>query len=120
VDNGSSHNGKRSIDRMRAAWPNAALIHLPVYASWLNQIEIVFSVIQRKVIKPADFADLSELADRLVRFEDRYNITATPFRWRFTTADLARLLEQLDIGVYATGRHPPVNSPPPEAAMMGR
>jgi hypothetical protein len=77
--------------------PNATLIHLPVHASWLNQIEIVFSVIQRKVIKPADFADLAELADRLVRFEDRYNATATPFRWRFTTADLARLLEQVDV-----------------------
>ncbi|HEV2810201.1 MAG TPA: IS630 family transposase [Acidimicrobiales bacterium] len=96
VDNGSSHNGKRSIDRMSTAWPNATLIHLPVHASWLNQIEIVFSVIQRKVIKPADFADLAALADRLVRFEDRYNATATPFQWRFTTADLARLLERLD------------------------
>ena len=59
VDNGSSHNGKRSIDRMAAAWPNARLVHLPVHASWLNQIEIVFSIIQRKVVKPADFADLS-------------------------------------------------------------
>jgi hypothetical protein len=57
VDNGSSHNGQRSIDRMSTAWPNARLVHLPVHASWLNQIEIVFSVIQRKVIKPADFAE---------------------------------------------------------------
>lgn len=56
----------------------------------------VFSVIQRKVIRPADFADLGELADRLERFEDRYNATATPFDWRFTTTDLARLLERLD------------------------
>lgn len=73
VDNGSSHNGQRSIDRMAGAWPNATLVHLPVHASWLNQIEIVFSVIQRKVIKPADFADLADLGDRLVRFEERYN-----------------------------------------------
>ncbi len=55
ADNGSSHRGQASIDRMAAAWPNATLVHLPVHASWLNQIEIVFSVIQRKVIKPADF-----------------------------------------------------------------
>ena len=96
VDNGSSHNGKRSVDRMSAAWPNATLVHLPVHASWLNQIEIVFSVIQRKVVKPADFADLAELADRLERFEGRYNATATPFQWRFSTADLANLLERLD------------------------
>lgn len=104
VDNGSSHNGRRSIDRMTGAWPNATLVHLPVHASWLNQIEIVFSVIQRKVIKPADFADLAELGNRLVRFEDRYNATATPFKWRFTTADLARLLERVDIDQPAPAR----------------
>jgi hypothetical protein len=96
VDNGSSHNGQRSIDRMAAAWPNARLVHLPVHASWLNQIEVVFSVIQRKVIRPADFADLAELADRLCRFEQRYNQTARPFDWRFTTKDLSALLERLD------------------------
>jgi transposase len=96
VDNGSSHNGQRSIDRMAAAWPNARLVHLPVHASWLNQIEIVFSVIQRKVVKPADFADLAALADRLCRFEDRYNETARPFDWRFTSSDLAAMLERLD------------------------
>jgi transposase len=96
VDNGSSHCGQRSIDRMTAAWPNAQLVHLPVHASWLNQIEIVFSVIQRKVIKPADFADLDTLADRLERFEQRYNTTARPFDWRFTTKDLAAMLERLD------------------------
>lgn len=96
VDNGSSHNGQRSIDRMREAWPTARLVHLPIHASWLNQIEIVFSIIQRKVIKPADFADLDALAERLCRFEDRYNETATPFDWRFTTADLAAMLERVD------------------------
>jgi transposase len=96
VDNGSSHNGQRSIDRMAAAWPNARLVHLPVHASWLNQIEVVFSVIQRKVIRPADFADLAELANRLCRFEQRYNQTARPFDWRFTTKDLSGLLERLD------------------------
>ncbi len=65
VDNGSSHRGQRSVERLAAAWPNAQLVHLPVHASWLNQIEIVFSVIQRKVIKPADFGDLAALAHRL-------------------------------------------------------
>ncbi len=96
VDNGSSHNGQRSIDRMTTAWPSARLVHLPVRASWLNQIEVVFSIIQRKVIKPADFADLAALADRLRRFTGRYNQTATPFDWRFTTDDLAAMLERID------------------------
>ena len=96
VDNGSSHNGQRSIDRMTKAWPTAQLVHLPIHASWLNQIEIVFSIIQRKVIKPADFADLAALGDRLERFADRYNQTARPFDWRFTTADLAAMLDRVD------------------------
>ena len=81
---------------MSAAWPSATLVHLPVHASWLNQIEIVFSVIQRKVIKPADFADLDALAQRLTDFEPRYNATATPFDWRFTRADLIELCRRID------------------------
>jgi hypothetical protein len=96
VDNGSSHAGQRSVDRLTAAWPNAHLVHLPVHASWLNQIEIVFSVIQRKVVKPADFADLAALADRLERFESRYNETAQPFDWHFKSSDLAVMLERLE------------------------
>jgi DDE superfamily endonuclease len=70
VDNGSSHAGRASIERMSTAWPTATLVHLPVHASWLNQIEIVFSVIQRKVVKPADFADLDALAQRLTAITD--------------------------------------------------
>lgn len=81
---------------MVEAWPTARLVHLPIHASWLNQIEIVFSIIQRKVIKPADFADLDALADRLRRFEDHYNDTATPFDWRFSTADLTAMLARVD------------------------
>jgi transposase len=96
VDNGSSHAGQRSVDRMRQAWPTATLVHLPIHASWLNQIEIVFSVIQRKVITPVDFADLDALAARLAAFEPRYNATATPFDWRFTRADLHDMLARID------------------------
>jgi hypothetical protein len=81
---------------MTAAWPNARLVHLPVHASWLNQIEIVFSIIQRKVVKPSDFVDLAALADRLRRFQHRYNETARPFDWRFTRSDLAEMLQRLN------------------------
>ena len=95
VDNGSSHAGAASVQRMCAAWPTATLVHLPVHASWLNQIQIVFSVIQRKVIKPADFADLDALAQRLTEFEPRYNATATPFDWRFTRTDLTELCRRI-------------------------
>lgn len=95
VDNGSSHIGQRSIDRMTQTWPRAILVHLPVHASWLNQIEVVFSILQRKVIKPADFADLDELADQILAFEARYNQTANPFDWRFTRTDLHALCQRI-------------------------
>lgn len=96
VDNGSSHNGQASIDRMNAAWANATLVHLPVHASWLNQVEIYFSILQRKAISPGDFADLDALADRILRFEHRYNATASPFDWTYTTTDLHAYLDRLN------------------------
>ncbi|MEU0822707.1 IS630 family transposase [Streptomyces mirabilis] len=96
VDNGSSHRGRRSIDRMAARFPNAVLVHTPVHASWLNQIEIFFSIVQRKVVSPNDFTDLAEVQERLRGFEDHYNATAQPFQWRFTTSDLDNLLARLD------------------------
>jgi transposase len=95
VDNGASHNGARSIARMQTTWPTAELVHLPIHASWLNQVEIFFSIVQRKVIKPGDFADLEALTERLLAFQDRYNATAEPFNWHFTRRSLDRLLEQL-------------------------
>lgn len=95
VDNGASHNGARSIARMRAAWPTACLVHLPIHASWLNQIEIFFSIVQRKVIKPADFTDLGQLTARLMAFQDRYNATAEPYDWHFGRKSLDRLLTRL-------------------------
>lgn len=95
VDNGSSHNGWRSVMRMEEAWPRARLVHLPVHASWLNQIEIYFSILQRKAIAPVDFADLDDLADRILSFQDRYNATAEPFDWRYTRDDLNTFLSRL-------------------------
>ena len=95
VDNGSSHNGTRSTERMSAAWPTATLVHLPVHASWLNQVEIYFSVVQRKAIAPADFNNLDHLAERILAFQDRYNTTARPFGWKYTTNDLNDLLARL-------------------------
>ena len=95
VDNGSSHAGQVSVERMSQAWPNAQLVHLPVHASWLNQIEIFFSIVQRKVITPTNFTDLTELEARLLDFQTRYNATAGPFHWRYTKADLHAYLQRL-------------------------
>jgi len=95
VDNGSSHNGVRSVERMRTAWPTAEMVHLPVHASWLNQVEIFFSIVQRKVVKPQDFPDLGALTERLLAFQDRYNAAAEPFDWRFTRKSLDRHLAKI-------------------------
>ena len=95
VDNGSSHRGERARARLRATWPRLVLVHTPVHASWLNQIEIYFSIVQRKVLTPNDFASLAEVEDRLLRFQDHYERTATPFQWTFTRQDLAALLAKL-------------------------
>jgi transposase len=96
VDNGSSHRGQASVDRLEGTWPNLRLVHLPIHASWLNQVEIYFSVIQRKVLTPNDFRDLLEVERRLLGFQRRYEQTAVPFDWRYTRADLQRLLCRLD------------------------
>jgi hypothetical protein len=95
VDNGSSHRGRASVDRLEGAWPNLRLIHLPVHASWLDQVEIYFSIVQRKVLSPNDFSDLAQVEERLAAFESRYNAVAKPFDWRFTRHDLNELLARI-------------------------
>ena len=94
--NGSSHRGAVSAERMATAWPNAQLIHLPAHASWLDQAELYFSVVQRKVLTPNDFTGLDQVRDRLAAFETRYNAIARPFTWKFTRADLTDLLHRID------------------------
>jgi transposase len=95
VDNGSSHAGQASIDRMKQAWPTAELVHLPIHASWINQIEIYFSILQRKAIATADLASLDHLAARILAFQHRYNTTAKPFDWRYSRNDLNNYLARL-------------------------
>ena len=95
VDNGSSHRGRASVQRLAAAYPNLVLVHLPIHASWLNQVEIYFSVVQRKVLTPNDFASPEELAARLLAFQAHYDRVAVPFDWRFTRQDLAALMARL-------------------------
>jgi transposase len=94
VDNGSDHRGKKAIRRLRDTYPNCIMIHTPVHASWLNQVEIFFSIIQKKVVSPNDFASLARLKHTLLAFINRYNHTARPFNWKFTAADLTELLER--------------------------
>jgi hypothetical protein len=95
LDNGSGHRGPRAVERLQRQWPNLIPVFTPVHASWLNQIEIYFSVVQRKVLTPGDFADLATLETTLLRFQHRYETAARPFEWTFTRQDLTALLTKL-------------------------
>lgn len=96
VDNGSSHRGQRCVERLQRRWPHVIVVHTPVHASWLNQVEIYFSIVQRKALDPNDFASLAHVEDRLLRFQDHYEQVARPFQWKFTRRDLERLLRRLE------------------------
>jgi hypothetical protein len=97
VDNGSSHRGQASITRLKGLFPRLTLVHGPVHASWLNQIEIYFSIVQRKVLSPNDFSGLDQLAERLLDFQYYWESSAKPFQWKFTKADLDALLIKLSV-----------------------
>ena len=101
VDNGSSHRGLAAVQRLQQKYPRLVLVHGPVHASWLNQIEIYFSIIQRKVLTPNDFHDLSALAERLLNFQYHWEILGQPFQWTFTRRDLARLLAKFQASAAA-------------------
>ena len=96
LDNGSAHRGKKSIKRLQGRYKNLILVHTPVHASWLNQAEIFFSIVQRKVLTPNDFPDLDTLEHQLLAFGRRYEQIAAPFQWKFTRADLDRLAQRVD------------------------
>ena len=96
TDNGSSHRGQSSIDRLKSWDPNAIQIHTPVHASWLNQVEIYFSVLQRKVLTPNYFESLQELENSILNFQEEYEKIAKPFEWKFTREDLEKILAKLD------------------------
>ena len=97
ADNGSAHRGQASIRRLQGRYENLILVHTPLHASWLNQAEIYFSIVQRKLLTPNDFPDLDTLEQQLLAFGRRYQQIATPFEWKFTRDDLARLAQRLQL-----------------------
>jgi hypothetical protein len=94
VDNGSSHRGKASVERMRRHDKRILIVHTPVHASWLNQVEIYFSIIQRKVLTPNDFDSLDAVRTRLALYEELSNRTPRPFASKFTRQDLLDWLKR--------------------------
>jgi hypothetical protein len=99
--NGSSHRGQAAARRLQGASPTPRLVHLPIHASWLNQVEVYFSVIQRKILTPNDFGSLAEAEAALLAFQDYYQQIATPFEWKFTSPALTS----------CSNASPPTNQP---------
>jgi hypothetical protein len=96
TDNGSSHRGQRSVKRLHSWYPNACLVHTPVHASWLNQVEIYFSVLQRKALTPNDFDHLEQLEKTILDFQALYEKAAKPFEWKFSREDLRNVLAKFN------------------------
>jgi hypothetical protein len=96
LDNGSSHRGTACVERLHTLFPNVVAVHGPIHASWLNQVEIYFSILQRKALTPNDFRSLADVEERLLGFQRYYESIATPFEWRFTKNDLAALMQKLE------------------------
>jgi len=95
VDGGCAHHPNTFPARLQGMYPNAVAVSLPTHSSWLNQIEIYFSIVQRKVLTPMDVANEETLTNRLLGFQDYYQETAKPFNWKFTAADLKKRLDAL-------------------------
>ncbi len=96
VDNGSSHQGRKSARRLQERYPKLILVHTPVHASWVNQVEIFFGIVQRKVLTPAVADSLEELAARILAFEAEYRRLPRPVRWKFTRKEFDRRLLELE------------------------
>ncbi len=84
VDNGASHQPKTFQDRLSSRYPKAVTVHLPVHASWLNQVEAYFSILQRKALTPNDLESTNALTQRIL-----------DFRPAQTTANLSQCLKRV-------------------------
>lgn len=97
TDNGSSHRPSTFPELLKSHYPNAISVHLPIHASWLNQIEAFFSIIQRRLLSIPHALGIGPLDHQIMSFIERYNTTAKPFNWRFTTIDLKAKLAAISI-----------------------
>jgi len=95
MDNGTSHRGERCVKRLQEKYSRLIPVHGPVHASWLNQIEIYFSILQRKALTPNDLPSLEAARDRILSFQRYYESISSPFEWKFTRRDLDALLSRI-------------------------
>jgi hypothetical protein len=81
---------------LKSGYPNAVQVHTPILASRLNQVEIYFSVLQRKVLMPNDFESLDDLQIKILGFQQLYETIAKAFKWKFTREDMKKVLSKYD------------------------
>jgi transposase len=82
LDNGSSHTSKKTRKWLREH-PRFTVTYTPCHASWLNMIEIFFSILTRRMLRRGDFASREDLIEKITTFIKTYNRTAKPFRWTY-------------------------------------
>jgi transposase len=87
MDNGSSHVSK-ATKKWLAAHPRFTVCHTPAHASWLNQVELFFSILTRRLLRRGEFASRQDLADKIMNFIEVYDRTAKPFRWTYDGSPL--------------------------------
>ncbi len=85
LDNGSSHVSKKTSEWLTHPGREQRFVvhHTPTHASWLNQIELFFSILCRRLLRRGDFASTEELTAKVVAFIEDYNRRARPFRWTY-------------------------------------
>lgn len=83
LDNGSSHTSKATRTWL-AEHPRFVAHYTPKHASWLNQVELFFSVLTRKVIKHGNFSSREDLVSKIMRFIETRNGSAKPFAWTYS------------------------------------
>ena len=88
VDNLSTHTTQEVRDWL-ADHRRWRLVFTPTHASWLNQVEISFSILARRLLRHGIFSDPEDLATQMLAFVEHYNLTARPFRWTYTGKVLA-------------------------------
>jgi len=108
VDNGPCHHPSTFDAWLTKEFNGRAVaVHTPVHASWLNQIEIYFSILSRKVLTPRNFKNYMSMMHAISSFIDERNVSAKPFKWKYTKEKLAELLEHLK----SDGMYPPQRNP---------
>jgi transposase len=95
TDNGGAHHPNTFTWWLKQQYSNVEGLHLPLGASWLNQIELYFSVLARKALSGDSFASVDAVTDRITGFEHRWNRDPEPFDWTYTNEQLSELLETL-------------------------